>query len=65
MRITGNMVGCYSPMGKAFVFEDADGNEIIGMVVDQETIMTATSADIVAGKTAGTEEGIVVGTHEC
>ena len=65
MRITGNMVGCYSPMGKTFVFEDADGNEIVGVVVDQETIMTATSADIVAGKTAGTEEGIVVGTHEC
>ena len=65
MRIVGNMVGCYSPMGKSFIFEDEDGNELVGIVVDQETIMTATSADIVAGKTAGTEEGIVVGTHEC
>ena len=65
MRITGNMVGCYSPMGKSFIFEDENGNEIVGVVVNQETIMTATSSDILAGKTAGTEEGIVVGTHEC
>jgi hypothetical protein len=65
MSIVGNMVGCYSPMGKTFIIEDADGNEIVGIVVDQETLITATAADIVAGKTAGTEEGIVVGTHEC
>lgn len=36
-----------------------------GVVVDQLTVMTATSSDIVAGKIAGTEDGIVVGTHEC
>ena len=65
MRITGNMVGCYSPVGKTFVFEDENGNEVLGIIVDQEEILTATSADIIAGKTAGTEEGIVVGTHEC
>ena len=65
MRIVGNMVGSYSSIGKTLVFEDEDGNEIVGVIVDQETIITATSADIVAGKTAATEEGIVVGTHEC
>ena len=65
MKIVGNMVGCYSPMGKTFIIEDENGNQITGIVVDQETILTATAADIVAGKTAGTEDGIVVGTHEC
>lgn len=65
MKIVGNMVGSYSPMGKSFIIEDENGNSVTGIVVNQETIMTATAADIVAGKTAGTEDGIVVGTHEC
>jgi hypothetical protein len=65
MKIIGNMVGCYSPMGKTFILEDENGNEVTGIVVDQEVIFTATAADIVAGKTAGTEDGVVVGTHEC
>ena len=65
MKIVGNMVGCYSPMGKSFIIEDENGYQITGIVVDQETVMTATASDIVAGKTAGTEDGIVVGTHEC
>ena len=65
MKIVGNMIGCYSPMGKTMILVDENGNELTGIVVDQETILTATAADIVAGKTAGTEDGIVVGTHEC
>lgn len=65
MKIVGNMVGCYSPMGKTFIIEDENGNEITGIVVDQETIFTATASDIVKGKVAGTDDGVVVGTHEC
>ena len=65
MKITGRMVGCYSPLGKSFIIEDENGNTLNGIVVDQETVLTATAADIIAGKTAGTEDGIVVGTHEC
>lgn len=65
MIIVGNMIGCYSPMGKTFIIEDENGNEITGIVVDQETIFTATAADIVKGKVAGTDDGVVVGTHEC
>lgn len=65
MKIVGGMCGCYSPLGKSFVIEDKNGNEVVGIVVDQVIAMTATPSDIVAGKTAGTEEGIVVGTHEC
>ena len=65
MKIVGNAVGCYSPMGKTFIIEDENGNEIVGVVVGQETVFTATSDDIVKGKVAATDDGVVVGTHEC
>lgn len=65
MTIIGNMVGCYSPMGKTFTLVDEDNNEFTGVVVDQETVLTATAADIVAGKVAATDEGVVTGTHAC
>ena len=65
MKIIGNMIGCYSPIGKTFIIEDENGNEITGIVVDKETVFTATAADIVKGKIAGTDDGVVVGTHEC
>lgn len=62
--IIGNMVGGTAPI-KTIKIVDSDNNEFIGIVVDQETVFTATAADIVKGKTAGTEDGVVVGTHEC
>lgn len=65
MSIIGNIVGCYSPIGKTFIIEDTDGNSITGIVVDEETVFTATAADIVSGKIAGTEDGVVTGTHVC
>lgn len=65
MKIVGNMIGTYSPIGKTFIIEDENGNEVVGVVVDTETVFTATAADIIKGKTAGTEDGVVVGTHEC
>ena len=65
MKIVGNMVGCYSPMGKTFILVDENDNEYTGIVVDKETVFTATAADIVKGKVAGTDDGVVVGTHEC
>jgi hypothetical protein len=62
--IIGNMVGGTAPI-KTVKIVDEDNNEIIGVVVGQETIFTATAADIVKGKVAGTDDGVVVGTHEC
>lgn len=62
--IIGNMVGGTAPI-KTIKIVDSDNNEFIGIIVDQETVFTATAADIVKGKTAGTEDGVVVGTHEC
>ena len=65
MKIVGNMVGGGAGLGQSFIFVDEKGNEVLGFVVDQETVFTATAADIKKGKTAGTEQGIVTGTHEC
>jgi hypothetical protein len=62
--IIGNMVGGTAPI-KTIKIVDNDNNEFIGIVVGQETIFTATAADIVKGKVAGTDDGVVVGTHEC
>lgn len=62
--IIGNMVGGTAPI-KTIKIVDNDNNEFIGIVVGQETIFTATAADIVKGKIAGTDDGVVVGTHEC
>jgi hypothetical protein len=62
--IIGNMVGGTAPI-KTVKIVDENNNEIIGVVVDQEVIFTATADDIVKGKIAATEEGIVVGTHKC
>ena len=62
--IYGNMVGGTAPI-KTMKIIDEDGNELIGIVVGEETIFTATKEDIVKGKIAGTDDGVVVGTHEC
>lgn len=62
--IIGNMVGGTAPI-KTVKIVDEENNAIIGIVVDQEVIFTATAADIVKGKVAGTDDGVVVGTHEC
>ena len=50
MAIFGNMVGGAAPL-KTVIFEDSDGNEIVGTVVGSETIFTATDEDVLAGKT--------------
>ena len=63
--IYGNVIGGGGGFGKSFVIEDIDGNTFTGVVVDEVTVMTATAEDIKEGKTAGTELGIVIGTHVC
>lgn len=64
MPIYGNMIGGFSP-AKTFIIQDEEGNELIGVVTDSVHILTATDADIIAGKVAVTEDGIVTGTHSC
>ena len=63
--IYGNIVGGGSGGSKSFLIEDSDGNQFVGVVTEELTLLTAKASDIVAGKTAGTEDGIVTGTHTC
>ena len=60
--ISGNMVGSYSQLGKTFILTDEYGNEITGVVVDQETVFTATDNDVREGKTYASNDGVSVGT---
>lgn len=62
--ISGNMVGMYSTIGKSLVFEDADGNELTGVIVAQEAIFTANDDDVVEGKVYASDGGVSVGTRE-
>lgn len=63
--ICGNLVGGITGYGKSFVLVDENNNELTGILVDEVTVFTATAEDIKLGKTAGTESGIVTGTHVC
>lgn len=63
--IYGNVVGGGSGFGKTFLLEYEDGSQMTGIVVDELTIFTATAEDIKLGKVAGTDSGVVTGTHVC
>ena len=63
--IYGNIVGGSSGFGNTYLLEDEYGNQITGIVVDELTIFTATAEDIKFGKIAGTDSGVVIGTHVC
>ena len=61
--ISGNMIGMYSTIGKTFIFNDSDGNEVTGVITDQMVIFDATPADVKFGKTFANDEGVQVGTQ--
>lgn len=61
MSIVGNMTGCYSPIGKTFIIADENGNEITGVVVDQERIFTATDNDVREGMVYASDSGVSTG----
>ena len=63
MSINGNMVGCYSPIGKTFIIEDDNGNEITGVCVDQQIVFDATAADVRIGKIFASDDGIMQGEN--
>ena len=60
MSISGNMVGSYSQIGKTFTLVDENGHEIVGVVVDKETIFTATDNDVRQGKVYASNDGVSV-----
>lgn len=63
--ICGNIVGGSSGFGKTFIIEDVDGNSYTGVVVEDRIVFDATPEDLVLGKVAASDMGIIVGTHEC
>ena len=62
--ISGNMVGSYSQMGKTLLLVDEDGNEITGVVVNQETVFTAHDNDVREGMVYASECGVSTGTKD-
>ena len=48
----------------AYILVDANGNEVPGVFVDDETVFTATANDIRIGTVAATESGVTTGTKE-
>lgn len=61
--ICGNVIGGKAPL-KTILFEDADGNQLMGVVVDSEVILTATPEDVRKGKVFVSDSGLAVGTLE-
>jgi hypothetical protein len=62
--ISGNMVGSYSQLGKTFILTDENGNELTGVVVDQETIFTAGDNDVREGFVYAGDSGVSTGTKK-
>lgn len=61
--ICGNIVGGRAPLN-TILFEDEDGNQLMGVVVESEVILTATPEDVRKGKVFVTDSGMAVGTLE-
>lgn len=61
--IAGNVVGGKAPL-KTILFEDEDGNQVMGLVVDSKVILTATPEDVRKGKVFVSDSGLSVGTME-
>lgn len=60
--ISGNMAGSYSQIGKTFTIVDENGTELIGVVVDQETLFTAGDNDVREGMVYASDSGVSIGT---
>lgn len=57
---TGDVSG--DVVDNAFILVDEAGNELAAVMTEEEIDLTAEANDIRAGKTAVTDEGIIVGT---
>ena len=62
-KIYGNTVGS-STMPKSYILETEDGTQLVGVLVGEETVMTATANDIRKGKIAATADGIIEGEKD-
>jgi gas vesicle protein len=60
--IYGNVVGGIIGYGKTFVLTDESGNELTGVIVDEEVIFTANDEDVRQGKVYAGDSGVSTGT---
>lgn len=61
MSICGNMVGGAAPL-KTLIIQDENGNELVGTVVGEEVIFTATDSDVREGSVYAGDAGVSTGT---
>lgn len=61
--ICGNIVGGKAPLN-TILFEDENGNQLMGVVTGSEVILTAGPEDVRKGKIFVSDSGISVGTLE-
>lgn len=57
-------MGGGDPEDKTFILVDANGNEIVAVMTDEEVVLDATANDIREGKMAATDDGVTLGTKE-
>lgn len=62
--INGNMIGNGAAPLKTVIIEDADGNEMVGVVTGSEVIFTATDNDVRSGSVYASDGGISTGTKD-
>ena len=62
--IGGSGGGSGSSIDSTFIIEDSEGNELVGIVVNEEVIFTAGPNDIRKGTVAATQNGVTEGTKE-
>ena len=60
MGIYGNAAGFSLP--KSYIFTDESGNEVVGVLVGEEMLFTATDNDVREGKVYASESGVSTGT---
>lgn len=61
--IYGNIVGG-SGLAQTYILEDDNGNEIVGVVSDEEVVLDATVNDVREGKTFASDLGVKTGEKE-
>lgn len=61
--IYGNMVGG-AGLAQTYILEDDNGNEIVGVVSDEEVVLDATENDVREGKTFASDLGVKTGEKE-
>lgn len=61
--IYGNMVGG-AGLAQTYILEDENGNEIVGVVSDEEVVLDATVNDVREGKTFASGFGVMTGEKE-